>query len=95
MLITQSRARSSPVFRRYICQSNAQSLETGVRKSNYKSQRRLYLLVKDTVLLIDICDIPSILVRTLPGELAPLVDTKKKGINEEQGMHSIPRRTLD
>lgn len=65
-------------------------------KSNYyKGQRRLYLLVKDAVLLIDICDISSILIRTLPGELAPLVDTKIMAVNEEQGMHSIPRRTLD
>ena len=71
-------------------------METGVRKSNYyKGQRQLYLLVKDAVLLIDICDIPSILVRTLPGELAPLVDTKRMAINEEQGIHSISRRTLD
>jgi len=47
-------------------------------KSNYyKGQRRLYLLVEDAVLLIDICDISSILIRTLPGELAPLVDTKE------------------
>jgi hypothetical protein len=64
-------------------------------KSNYyKGQRRLYLLVKDAVLLIDICDISSIFVRTLPGELAPLVDTKSKVINEEQGIHSILRHTL-
>jgi hypothetical protein len=61
----------------------------------YKGQRRLYLLVKDAVLLIDICDISSILVRTLPGELAPLVDTKRIAISEEQGMHSIQPRTLD
>ena len=64
-------------------------------KSNYyKGQRRLYLLVEDAVLLIDICDISSILIRTLPGELAPLVDTKRMVINEEHGMHSILRHTL-
>ena len=91
------RARSSPVFLWYICRSNAQSWKTVSEKSNYlKGQRRLYLLVKDAVLLIDICDISSsILVRTLPGELAPLVDTIRMVINEEQGMHSTPRRTLD
>ena len=65
------------------------------KSSHYKGQRQLYLLVKDAVLLIDICDISSILVRTLPGELAPLVDTKRMAINEEQGIHSISRRTLD
>jgi hypothetical protein len=66
-------------------------------KSNYyKGQRRLYLLVKDAVLFIDICDISSILVRSLPRELASLVDTEKKmAINEEQEMRLIQRRTLD
>jgi hypothetical protein len=94
MLITRSRARNSPVFLWYICQSNGQSWKRVSEKSNYyKGKRRLYLLVKDAVLLIDICDISSILVRTFPGELAPLVDTKRMTINEEQGMHSIPRAT--
>jgi hypothetical protein len=84
MLITRSRARNSHVFLWYTCQSNAQSSKRVLEKSNYyKGQRRLYLLVKDAVLLIDICDISSIVVRTLPGELAPLVDTKRMAINEE------------
>lgn len=97
MFIMPSRARSSPVFLWYICRSNAQSWKRVSEKSNYlKGQRRLYLLVKDAVLLIDICDISSsILVRTLPGELAPLVDTIRMAFNEEQGMHSATRRTLD
>jgi hypothetical protein len=96
MLITRSRARNSPVFLWYICQSNGQSWKRRSEKRNYyNGQRRLYLLVKDAILLIDICDISSILVRTLPGELAPLVDTKRTSINEEQGVYSIPRRTLD
>ena len=52
-------------------------------KSNYcNGKRRLYLLVENAVLLVDICDISSILVRTLPGELASLVDTKRTSIND-------------
>jgi hypothetical protein len=96
MLIALFHARNSPVFLWYICQSSAQSWKWVSEKSNnYKGQRRLYLLVKDAVLLVDICDISSILVRALPGELAPLIDTKRMAISEDQGMHSIPRRTLD
>ena len=44
-----------------------------------KDQRSLHLLVEDMVLLIDISDVSSILIRTLSGELAPLVDASKVG----------------
>ena len=88
MLITLSRARNSPVFLWYICQSSAQSWKRVSEKSNYyKGQGRLYLLVEDAVLLVDVSDVSCILVRTLSGELASLVDTKRMVINEEQGMH--------
>ena len=37
--------------------------------------RQLYLFVEDAILLVDISDVSCILVRTLSGELASLVDT--------------------
>lgn len=59
-------------------------------RSNYKGKKQLYLLVEDAVLLIDICDISCVLVRTLSGELASLVDADKIVINGRQGAHTNP-----
>lgn len=79
-LIVRSRARSSRVFPRYICRSNARSGEKDIiRPTQAKTKRRLYLLVEDTVLFIDICDVARIVVWTLSREFAPLVDTIKVG----------------